>query len=315
MTGRRDAVGPTTVGTSGSRGQWPQHVRDLSEVPEPLRTLAGHALGDARPVYCILVGGSRPAGFWRRRGIPSRLVACTGDRLLVLRGGEDQRPAEAWEARLDRLLAVEWGQVRRRSWVRFIAADPNGTSEARVEYNTMGWAYVWRLLMAVVARHRAIPPHAGRPEASGAVELLPAKFRNAMRSRLFPWDRLRCLTYQPRELTRPGRLPWGWRVRFPGTVLAVTSSHVLLLEEEGRAMPDETGWGVIATYVPLSCVDRVEIETTIEAARLRLAVGRGRVGWCISVPWSLEYLDDLRSAVACVESAIGRAEVQGPSPA
>jgi hypothetical protein len=169
--------------------------------------------------------------------------------------------------------------------------------------------------VAVVAGHRAIPPYAGRPEGPGSVEMLPAKFRNAMRNRLFPWDRLRCLAYQPRELTRSGRLPWGWRVRLPGTVLAVTSHHVLLLEEEGRAMPDETGWGVIATYVPLSCVHRVEIETTVEAARLHLAVGCGRVGWCISVPWSLECLDDLRSAVACVEPAIGRAEIQGPSPA
>jgi hypothetical protein len=315
MTSHRDAVKPSTAGTSGSRGQWPQRVRDLSEVPEPLRTLFGQALGDERPVYCFLVGGSRPGGSWWTRSIPSQLVACTEDRLLVLRGWEDQGPAEVWQTRLDRLLALEWGQVQRRSWVRFIAAGPSGVSEARVEYNTMGWAYVWQLLAAVVAGHRAIPPHAGRPQGPGSLEMLPAKFRNALRHRLTPWDRLLCLAYQPKELTRSGGLPWAWRVRFPGTVLTVTSHHVLLLEEEGRAMPDETDWGVIATYVPLSCVHRVEIETTVEAARLHLTVGRDRVGWCISVPWSLECLDGLRSAVACVESAIGRAEIQGSSPA
>jgi hypothetical protein len=293
----------------GPRGQWPVSLRDLSEVPEPLRTRAHSALGGEQPMHGLLVGpGWRPAGLWRVRPVGSRLVMCAGDRLLVLQGSEDGQPAASWEMRLDRLLALVWGQVPRYSWVRFVAAGSDKTSEAHIEYNTVGWASVWRLLVAVMARRLGAPAAASASDALALTDALPLKARNAVRHRLCPWDRLVCVAYQPRELAYRGRPRWGRRVWFPETVMAVTTHHVLLLGEDERTKPDETNWGTIATYVPLTGVRRVDVERIGDEARLHVTAGYGRTTWSVSARWAVRGLEKLRSAVGCIERAIRRAD-------
>jgi len=214
---------------------------------------------------------------------------------------------QAWEMRLEHLLAIEWGQVLLHSWIRFIAAGPDGTSGARVEYNTVGWAHVKRLLASVLARRLAASAYAEGPEGLALAGALPVKFRNAVRSHLFPWDRLLLVVHQPRELARRGWLPRGWRVRFPEAVLAVTSHHVLLLGEEQRLVSDDASWGTVATYLPLTCIQRAGVETSADEVRLRLAVGHGRAAWHVSTSWALGCREDLRDAVDRIERAIGRA--------
>ncbi len=191
------------------------------------------------------------------------------------------------------LTSIELTTVLLYAYLCFTWSEAAQVETMKIEFNAVDEHIIRALLTtpraAIAAQGPAVPPIVKVSSRD-----LPLKFRNYLRLALLPDEHVAAAIYQP-----PIRRAERWLRAFlsPGRTIAVTSQHVIVLEDDIKAHMQYT---MATRFCPLRSIRRVTFQQASEAIWTRLTLGTAEAEHEITFPLLESEAAALRNALCMV---------------
>ena len=256
---------PPLSGFEITRLSWARKIASFEDLPGGFQPAVMELLADSQDFpYSVLTPTFE--GFLRREN--SKLIFNLGSRLHVL---EDNRasiihiifPVES-------IHAIEFGTILLKAWMKLRGIDSTGQfATTTLHFNTVTDHYFQPFVNAVRSHDQLLSSTDLNEEQRKFASLASQhfKFMNYARRSLLPGERVVQFALQPE--IRVSRLSfWGRsvisRLTCPAHILILTDSELIWIRDDqgGKRWRDNTRYGGIWTYLPLSKIQALQIRAS-----------------------------------------------------
>lgn len=303
-----------------SREHYARELDSLDEFGAPIRDALTRAMEPGEAVLCMLYAPFQ--GMLRKNTLdrkwfelflpweftPDWIVILTARRLIIARLEEAGEPPEIDQIPFEQIFWLQSGVVLLFSWLQVNWVADGGVRQETIYYNSvcenlfLDLSTQLRMMLSEMPPRQVFsPPQPGLLEQPGllgqadapdankqALAFLPYKFMNMIPLRLLlPGERVMQVAYRPAI--------WGKRLRVFRHMRAArmtvvrTQSHLLLAEEDLTGQ--EGSYGLISTFLPLSRVEEVVIDSE---GRLLIALALNGAKRTFAVPLPPECTNSFR---------------------
>jgi hypothetical protein len=203
---------------------------------------------------------------------PETILVSLRERLLVASQPKKGGPPAVSVIPLSDILSVELGSFLLFAWLSVHWPGLGGLKRTRIYFNSVSEA-LFRELVEHICRtqiaHANLPAR-GDKRSLDKLTPLPYKFKNIIAHRLLLSDEaIQAVVFRPTVWHK--RLALFRQMLAPALALLRTNYHILVMHEEsGRS----DRYGYVFRYFPLSAIQQVGFQRTLEAVRLDLVLER-----------------------------------------
>jgi hypothetical protein len=276
-------------------------VQSLDDLPMPIGEAIRPHLADDQIRSIIVIPPQdyavrREETRWKKnlpfrwRDTPQRTLVF-GDRQLVMVEAEKNGDIHSLVIPLDCLIYAGLATILLYAYLELVWVSGQQIEKRFIEYNAVGE----RLIRKQVewARTQIVPrmPGFAHMPSSQTSAQLPFKFNNYLKFGLLPDENVLVAVHQP--AIRRGE---GWLQPYisPNRTVAITDSHLIILEEAERKR--KSSYGIITRFIPLDRLQQAQFHVEAELCWLYLTLGFGDTTERLEIPLEAANSRDLRGA-------------------
>ncbi|NWG15528.1 MAG: hypothetical protein HXY41_02730 [Chloroflexi bacterium] len=275
-------------------------VHDLDDLPAPVvEMIRRHAdLKTIRHIVVVPPQDYAIARYTRRKSLsfglrvtPQRTLVSAGGRIVVVEMAADGA-LSARAILLENLLYADLATILLYGYMKLVWAENEQVETLLIEYNTVGEHIMRHLLEEARTQIAARSALADLP---GQAFQLPFKFQNYLKYSLLPGEQVQAAVFEPAR--RQGKR-WYSPYIAPNRAVAITSRHLIILEEELRRflLPrlekrESITYGIITRFCPSDRVQALNVHREAEMTWLDIKLEAGAAATALRLP-----LDDDNAA-------------------
>lgn len=273
-------------------------VQSLDDLPAPINEAVRRHLSEAHVRAIIVIP---PQDYAIRREIrrqknlpfrwrvtPQRTLVFS-DHQIVLVEAETNGDLHTLVIPLDCLVYVNLGTILLYAYLELAWVNGQQIEKRFIEYNAVGEQHIRKQIEQVRAQIAADVPRFDNAPDEKTTAHLPFKFNNYLKFSLLPDEVLLTAVHQPAIRRGEG---WFQPYLSPNRTVAITDTHLIILEEEERKR--KSTYGIITRFCPLDRVRQVKFRPAEELCWMYLTLGFGEAAELVEIPLEAANADSLR---------------------
>lgn len=226
---------------------------------------------------------------FRWRATPQRTLVF-GDHQIVMVEAEKDGSINTLVIPLDCLVYVRLGTILLYAYLELVWASGQQIEKRLIEYNAVGEQLIRKQVERMRTQRAAnLPRFDHAPIVQTAP--LPFKFNNYLKYSLLPGETVVLAVHQPAIRRGEG---WFQPYLSPNRTIAITDTHLIILEEEERRR--KSTYGIITCFYPLDRVRQVKFRPAETLCWMYLTLGFGDVTESLEIPLEAANSDGLQEA-------------------